>query len=139
MLASAIACLVYLCIKSNFKGEDIYAEVLKLVSIFLPLTLVSIAACAGVSIYNGVLVQKQLKAAKAMIVNGNGEIREPSELAKKAEAVKAVASSKLTLLIVRVALLIFAVTFIILGIFNGGADDVLGKAINICTECIGLG
>jgi hypothetical protein len=32
-----------------------------------------------------------------------------------------------------------AVAFLILGIFNGGAEDVLKKAIAICTECIGLG
>nr|WP_251616997.1 CD1871A family CXXC motif-containing protein [Pumilibacter muris] len=32
-----------------------------------------------------------------------------------------------------------AVSFIIAGIFNGGARDVLIKAVNICTECIGLG
>lgn len=32
-----------------------------------------------------------------------------------------------------------AVTFIIVGILDGGANDVLVKAINICTECIGLG
>lgn len=32
-----------------------------------------------------------------------------------------------------------AVVLIIVGIMNGGARDVLIKAINICTECIGLG
>ncbi len=32
-----------------------------------------------------------------------------------------------------------AVTFIVLGIFNGGMEDVLAKAVKICTECIGLG
>ena len=32
-----------------------------------------------------------------------------------------------------------AVLMIILGIFNGGMNDVLQKAIRICTECIGLG
>ena len=32
-----------------------------------------------------------------------------------------------------------ATAFILLGIMNGGAFDVLVKAINICTECIGLG
>ena len=32
-----------------------------------------------------------------------------------------------------------AITFIILGVFNGGVRDVFIKAINICTECIGLG
>ena len=34
---------------------------------------------------------------------------------------------------------IVAIVFIITGIFNGGASDVLLKAIAICTECIGLG
>lgn len=32
-----------------------------------------------------------------------------------------------------------AVLLIVLGIANGGLWDVLVKAINICTECIGLG
>ena len=36
-------------------------------------------------------------------------------------------------------LLALAGLFIILGVINGGANDVLVKAINICTECIGLG
>ena len=31
------------------------------------------------------------------------------------------------------------ITFVIIGIFNGGMTDMLGKAINICTQCIGLG
>ena len=141
VFACSVACLVYLCIKSNFRGantEAVYDEILKMVSIFLPLTLISIAACAGVSIYNGVLIERQIKSVKAMIVNGNGEIKEPSDFTKRVEAVKAVASSRLTLWIVRAVIFIVAVTFIILGIFNGGADDVLGKAVNICTECIGL-
>ncbi|MBR6229225.1 MAG: hypothetical protein IKQ97_05760 [Eubacterium sp.] len=41
--------------------------------------------------------------------------------------------------IVRCTVLVIAVAFIILGIFNGGADSMLTKAITICTECIGLG
>lgn len=40
---------------------------------------------------------------------------------------------------VRIVLLIAAVVLSVLGVFNGGARDVLVKAINICTECIGLG
>ncbi|MBR2328874.1 MAG: thioredoxin [Clostridia bacterium] len=41
--------------------------------------------------------------------------------------------------IVRGAVLICAVVLIILGISNGSMNDVLGKAVQICTECIGLG
>ena len=39
----------------------------------------------------------------------------------------------------RLVLASLALLFIILGVMNGGARDVLIKAINICTECIGLG
>lgn len=39
----------------------------------------------------------------------------------------------------RLTLAVIAVVFIVVGIFNGGMADVLQKAINICTECIGLG
>ena len=47
--------------------------------------------------------------------------------------------NKILLLTTRIVVGVIAVTFVLVGIFNGGANDVLIKAINICTECIGLG
>ncbi len=44
-----------------------------------------------------------------------------------------------TIWAVRGTILAVAVVFIVLGVFNGGMHDVLGKAVRICTECIGLG
>ena len=44
-----------------------------------------------------------------------------------------------TVNIVRFALLFIGVGILIYGYFAGGTADVLTKAINICTECIGLG
>ncbi len=41
--------------------------------------------------------------------------------------------------ILRIVLLIAAVCLLAAGMCNGSARDVLGKAVNICTECIGLG
>lgn len=43
------------------------------------------------------------------------------------------------LLASRIVIGCIAVVFIVVGVLNGGANDVLVKAINICTECIGLG
>lgn len=43
------------------------------------------------------------------------------------------------LLIARLVLLCLGILFIVAGVLNGGSRDVLIKAINICTECIGLG
>ena len=41
--------------------------------------------------------------------------------------------------ILRIVLLSAAILFIVLGALNGGMQDLLSKAIKICTECIGLG
>ena len=49
-----------------------------------------------------------------------------------ARPVKNLAAARLILLAAGAALMV-------LGILNGGAHDVLVKAVNICTECIGLG
>ena len=43
------------------------------------------------------------------------------------------------LTVARCAIVIVGVLFVLLGIFNGGMNDVVQKAIKICTECIGLG
>ena len=40
---------------------------------------------------------------------------------------------------VRLVVLVLAIVFIVIGIFNGSMGDVLIKASKICTECIGLG
>ena len=39
----------------------------------------------------------------------------------------------------RLALLALALLLIVLGILQGDLRAVLAKAVNICTECIGLG
>ena len=42
-------------------------------------------------------------------------------------------------LILRTAVLAIAVILIVIGILNGGLEDVLAKGAAICTECVGLG
>ena len=41
--------------------------------------------------------------------------------------------------ILRTAVLVIAVILIVIGIINGGLEDVLAKGAAICTECVGLG
>ncbi|MBR6206376.1 MAG: hypothetical protein IKQ73_04360 [Oscillospiraceae bacterium] len=41
--------------------------------------------------------------------------------------------------LLRTALFCAGAALVILGIANGGARDVLAKAVKICSECIGLG
>ena len=37
------------------------------------------------------------------------------------------------------ALFVAGLALVVLGVLNGGAQDVLAKAVKICSECIGLG
>jgi hypothetical protein len=41
--------------------------------------------------------------------------------------------------IIRGSVVAVAVAFVVVGIINGGMNDVFTKAVAICTECIGLG
>ncbi len=76
----------------------------------------------------------------AMLLLDRSRIRE-CDLAKAAPSGRstAVAAGGKGLTAARLFLLLAAIVFIILGVFNGGMHDVLVKAANICTECIGLG
>ncbi len=42
-------------------------------------------------------------------------------------------------LIIKISIVVVAITSLIFGVLTGGLNDVLTKAVNICTECIGLG
>ena len=57
----------------------------------------------------------------------------------RAEAGRGEEQTRGSLKALRTALLILALALIAAGIFNGSARDVFGKAVKICTECVGLG
>ena len=46
---------------------------------------------------------------------------------------------KLWNILIQAVFVVAAAVFIVLGILNGSAWDVLVKAIHLCTECVGLG
>ena len=52
---------------------------------------------------------------------------------------KANTDKKIGILVVRCAVLVIALAAVICGLATGGWQDVLTKAVNICTECVGLG
>lgn len=69
-------------------------------------------------------------------VCGDGMKRAAEAAAAKNEEA---AAGKSRMYKIRLAVLIAALICIIAGIANGNMKDILIKAINICTECIGLG
>jgi len=102
--------------------EQIYTRdrVAEAVAPVLPLVAVSLCMTAG-GLLLGIRDENEKKPVKSV----------------KNTPVKADDAKKVRT--VRIVILSAAGLFIILGLFNGSAKDVLIKAINICTECIGLG
>ena len=137
-LAGSIIVLVYLCIAEHFAGSDYSAHILNLVKVALPCAVIALGVFIAASYVNGYCAKQQVEHMKTMIRYGSKEVELPLEL-KVLDKVNKVATHDITLWVVRGVVFTLAVVFIILGILNGGARDVLIKAINICQECIGIG
>ena len=77
--------------------------------------------------------QQEVELLKAELVK---QIKEGNVAQQSKEKEK---SSDKLVLGLRVGFAVVAVILVIVGIFNGGMADVFKKAINICTQCIGMG
>lgn len=113
-------------------GNETYLGLVKSV---LPCAAIAFAACCGAVIFDTISARQILPQAKKMLALGGRAAAESTHTGK----IEAVLQSPITLLVVRIALIAAAIVLIILGTLNGGMNDVLRKAIMICTECIGMG
>ena len=142
LVLSAIMSCVYLFNAAHFvetMAEGMYAEMLAMLKHVLPWLLLSFAAVIGAVIFECVSAKYVLPVVKRLLVLGKGyPVEEPHAVKKGMDAAVAVVGSKYGVLVIRLALLALGVIFIILGILNGGAGDVLSKAIQICSECVGI-
>lgn len=130
-LASAMPFLAYLFKVSNFT-EALNDSVKGAVLASIPFLAVTLIVTLLVQLFKSESLWWEMKLLKAAVAAGAVRRSE-----SKVSAVQKECGRKL--LIVRLVILAVAVTLIVLGILNGGMRDVLGKAIKICTECIGLG
>lgn len=139
-LAAAIAMLCCLIGAAGSTVDKVSDVVFGIVGNILPWIVAAFSALVAAAIASGILAARQLEAMKAMIKTGNGRARiVPCAACAAVEKAKAVWDNPITVWAVRGCLLVVSAVFIIAGICNGGAYDVLIKAINICQECIGLG
>lgn len=116
---------VYLLNPENFASLDLESVVGSMVLHVAPWVALALAAAAAASVLDGQSVLREIEILKAA--------------PKKKPLPEALTAKKSVLPALRIALYAAAAVFIALGVMNGGMWDVLVKAVNICTECIGLG
>lgn len=91
--------------------------------------------CLGLCFLCAMLVRKSLRAEadiykKALAASTT---RSPAPKVEKSS------KTPLSVWVLRGSIVVVAVAFVVVGIINGGMNDVFTKAVAICTECIGLG
>ncbi len=134
-LLSAAYPLFYLNNMDNFTSIDtlLNAQVIDAVIPSLCFAAAALGYCYAVRLLSDISCENAILYAKAiMLLPAPAAEKKPS--GKQEKGLPAY-----TTFVLRAVLLTAAIVMIVLGIFNGGMNDVLQKAIKICTECIGLG
>ena len=122
----------YLFNRNNFPGVDPTAEIKVAALIAMPSAFIMLGGYFAADLIAKYSAIRQTAVYKQMLLEKNLRAADDAVNQPKKSGAWIVNS-------LRVALICIAVCFIVVGIFNGSADDVLTKAIKICTECIGLG
>ena len=127
VLCLATAAL-YVVFDSPFGSRELEDVMGKLLLRVLPLASLEMAAAGAVVIYLNAKAERALPAVQTL-----------TAVRKATHALAGSPTKRVRLTIARAGLYVLAITLVIWGIFNQGMRDVLIKAINICTECVGLG
>ena len=123
--------LAYICFFAKFTVENLNGDVIAALTVALPLSAIALGIHVPRLYLAEASSKRELEAMKNYVKeNGTSKIKKTDEPAEKKVNYS---------LIARYVILAASVVLIVLGITNGGMADVLGKAIRICTECIGLG
>lgn len=120
--------LVYVSSGERFQMPDINGSMVRAMTVLAP----CMAVPCGYAIYAAFSNRNSVQAEIALLKTAPAE-------AKKVPAPSPEKSPKNRTGIIRCVILAVAAGLLLYGYFTGGTMDVLTKAINICTECVGLG
>ncbi len=125
---TAVSSAVFLAysLNGNNFSVDINASVINAMKLLIPCSAITFAF-AVYTVYRN--EKSRINEIELLKKAPNGE---RTESAKKCDVFYCREIGKVVLLIVGIGLFIY-------GYLSGGIEDVLTKAVNICTECIGLG
>ena len=125
LAAGSVIFLIYALNLSHFTMDDINGSMIKAMSLLLPCMAVPFAY-AVFTVYSS---KKSMETEIALLKEAHAPVRKAEVPTAKPDR----------LYVLRYAVLAAGVVLLIYGYVTGGTADVLTKAINICTECVGLG
>ncbi len=116
--------LAYAVNPANFPSEDITGSMARGTKYMLSCLLIPFGYAVFSSYFTRASIKKEIELVKTIAPNRQSQLT---------------VENKCAVSVLRWVLLGVAVLFIVYGYFSGGTVDVLTKAVNICTECVGLG
>ncbi len=114
-----------------FTVDNLNGDIIRSVIIVMIPAVICLALCYVCS----VLIRKSLQKEAAIYKKALAENPTRSPAAKTKKSSK----TPTYVWILRGSIVAIGVIFVVVGILNGGMNDVFTKAVAICTECIGLG
>lgn len=128
-IALMIYPVIYLLTPGHFSREDPNPYVIKAaIVVFVP-TLIGLAICWCCQLLLNASYKRETSINRDALISGH-----------RSEKVQEVNNKfRFNMRWIQLPLILLAVFFIVIGVMNKGADDVLLKAVAICTECIGIG
>lgn len=128
LLAASFVFFSYALNSANFDRSNINGSMIRAMWVMLP----CLAVPFGYSVFAVFAIEKSIKREIELLKSAPA-----ADTPATANAVNN--SRKINVSVIRTALIVIAIAILIFGFFSGGTADVLTKAVNICTECIGLG
>ncbi len=133
-VALGVTVLCYVFDPTHFETTEYNAAVLNMAKLALPCIAIGFLCCIAAAIVERECAKRALPYLKNLFAFGGKPYVQEQRSAAALQQYEG-----RVILGVRIAVAVLGVALLVWGIFNGGADDVFIKAINICTECIGLG
>lgn len=129
IVISSITFLGYALNGKHFHQSEINTSMIHAMWIMIPCMLVPFGYAVFTAYHNEKSLKREIETLKQV----------PTLAATESADTPSVCSSGNHENIIRVGLLVIGLVVLVYGFVTGGTVDVLTKAINICTECIGLG
>ena len=139
-----IPILLYVTNGAHFSQTDpegLDRSLIALVRFTAPWAIAGLACLTASTVLREKSMQRETEAAQARAKTEKeaGIVKDPEAVKADGRIYNTAPETAKRRVLMRRILMVAAILFIVMGIFNGSMKDVLVKAIRICTECVGLG